>query len=296
MTQSHAGLREDVIKGSAQPRPSLPIEPLIRIRPGRRSPLADIREIWDRRELVLMLTWRDLKVRYKQTLLGVSWAILQPLMMTIVFVAFFSVIVRIPSDGAPYPLFAYSGLLVWVFFSQTISAGTQSLSSHGQLLNKVYFPRLVLPLTNVLVRLTDLAAASIFLVALMAYYRIHIGFGLLLVPVLLIQLSIFALAFSAWLAAIHLKYRDIGSLLPVLLQAWMFASPVVYPADLIPDAWRPYYLLNPVAGILENLRAVITDAPIQMGLFATTSVTITVISLAMLWAYYRSSADMADIF
>ncbi len=276
---------------------SLSIEPLIKIRPIRKSFASDLLEIWRYRELFLALVWRDLKVRYKQTALGIAWAILQPLLMTLVFAVFFGIVVRVPAEGGvPYPLFACSGLLAWLLFSQTVVAGSQCLSGNGYLINKVYFPRLILPLVNVCVRLVDFAAASVVLVALMCYYRVGITPNILLVPFLIMQLAVLAFALSAWLAALHLKYRDVGSLLPVAMQIWMFVSPIVYPASLISTNWRKLYFLNPLAGILENLRAALLGLPLSTNTLSVSVVTTLVITAFSLWAFHAMSRGLSDVF
>ena len=277
--------------------PSVLAEPLIKIRPGGKSFAADLKEIWAHRELFLVFVWRDLKVRYKQTALGIAWAILQPLLMTLVFAVFFGIVVRVPlSDAVPYPLFACSGLLAWLFFSQTIVAGSQSLSGHGHLINKVYFPRLILPLTNVCVRLVDFAAASIVLFGLMCYYGTGFSRNILLFPVLILQLAVLGFALSAWIAALHLKYRDVGSLLPVALQIWMFVSPIVYPSSLISPSWRRLYFLNPLAGIIETLRAALLGLPIDANAFFVSIAATLALSGLSLWAFHLMSRDLADIF
>lgn len=272
-------------------------EPLIKIRPRTRSFAESLREIWSYRELFFVFIWRDLKMRYKQTALGVAWAILQPLLMTLVFAVFFGLVVGGQlNGGAPYPLFACSGLLVWIFFSQTVAAGSQTLSGHGYLINKVYFPRLLLPLANVCVRLVDLAAASVVLIGLMIYYRVALSWSILLVPVFIFQLSILAFSLSACLAALHLRYRDVGSLLPVALQIWMFASPIVYPSGLIPAGWRKIYFLNPLAGVLENLRAAVFGFPLQANAAAISALVTLIVTALSLWAFHKMSRGLADVF
>lgn len=274
----------------------LPKEPLIRIRPGRKSLVEDSREIWEQRELFFMFVWRDLKMRYKQTVLGVGWVVLQPLLMTLVFTIFFGIVVRVPSDGIPYPLFAYSGLVPWMFFSQVVAAGTQSLTGHGYLISNIYFPRLMLPLVNVCVRLVDVFVASVVLIGLMFYYGIGLSWNFLLFPLLIFQLAVLGFGLSAFLARLHLKYRDISSLLPVALQVWMFVSPTVYPPSLISGKWRKVYFLNPIAGIIENLRAALFGLPFDSNaLFLSLVVTLAVTTLS-LWAFYRMSKDIADVF
>ena len=276
--------------------PSLSLKPLLKIRARKKSLTEDFREMWAQRDLFLIFVWRDLKVRYKHTVLGISWVLLHPLLMTLVFTIFFGIVVRVPSDGVPYPLFAFSGLLPWMFFSQTVAAGTQSLSGHGYLINTIYFPRLVLPLINVCVRLVDVLVASAVLIGLMLYYGIRPGPRFLLFPILILQLAVLAFSLSACLARLQLKYRDVNSLLSIVLQVWMFASPIVYPASLIGGRWRKIYFLNPLAGVIENLRAALFGLPFDTGsLFMSIPVTL-VLSGLSLWAFYAMSKDLADVF
>lgn len=291
-------LADDIAaSANAEPRLSaLPLEPVIKIRPQKKSLTEDFKEIWAQRELFLVFVWRDLKMRYKQSVLGIGWVILHPLLMTLVFTLFFGIVVRVPSDGIPYPVFAYSGLLAWMFFSQAIAAGTQSLSTHGHLINYIYFPRLMLPLVNVCVRLVDVFVASIVLVALMFSYGMGLSWRALLFPVLILQLAVLAFGLSAFLARLHLKYRDVSSLLPVILQVWMFASPTVYPPSLIGPNWRKIYFLNPIAGVIENLRAALFGSPFDLSALLISIVITIVLTLVSLWAFYAMSKDLADVF
>jgi lipopolysaccharide transport system permease protein len=237
-----------------------------------------------------------MKARYKQTILGLGWAILQPLSLALVFVIFFGIVVRVPSDGIPYSIFAYSGLLVWLFFSQAVATGCQTLSGHGPLLNQIYFPPLILPLANIFVRLVDFLAAAAVLGGLMFYYGIKPGWIILALPILILQLAILAFGLSAALAALHMKYRDVGSLLPVILQIWMFCSPIVYPASLIGGRWRRLYLLNPLVGIVENFRAVLFGLPLDLSAIRISILMTLVLTAASLWIFCALSRDMADVF
>ena len=202
------------------------------------------------RELLYFLTWRDLKVRYKQTIIGVTWVVLQPLLMTIVFTVFFGMFARVPSDGPPYPLFAYSGLLLWLFFSSTIGGTSNSLVGSANLITKIYFPRLIIPTAATAARLVDLAIGFVILVGLMIYYHSPIHRTILMLPVILAMISLFALAIGMWTSALNVKYRDVGVVMPVLIQLWMFASPIVYPSTIVPAKYRGFYNLNPLAAIL----------------------------------------------
>src|SRR3954462_1129826 len=206
------------------------------------------------RDLLYTLSAHRISVRYKQTVLGFAWAILQPVMMMVIFTAVFSVLARMPSDGTPYALFAYSALLPWTFFNTAVSTGTNSLVSHTQLITKVYFPREILPITYLIAALFDFAIGCVVLMALMFWYHVPFSlqaFGLL--P-LIALLALWTLAVALILAAIQVRFRDIGVALPVLLQLLMFASPIIYPLSVVPAAWREWYLLNPLAGIVSSFR------------------------------------------
>jgi lipopolysaccharide transport system permease protein len=233
----------------------LPETPLIKIRVGNRWSSIDLREIWAHRELLYFLVWRDLKVRYKQTILGASWVILQPLLMTLVFAVFLGKIARVPSGSVPYVLFLYSGLLPWTFFSNAVSSSSHSLIASAHMITKVYFPRSIVPAAALLVRLSDFLIASVTLIILMLYYSQPFTWAILIAPLLMLHLTLLALGLGLWFSALNVKYRDIGTALPVLLQLWMFASPIIYPSSLVPQQWKWTYDLNPLAGIIEGFRA-----------------------------------------
>lgn len=232
-----------------------PGAPLFKIRASQSPVTSQLREVWAHRELLYFLIWRDLKVRYRQTLLGAAWVILQPLLTTLVFTVFMGKLARIPSDGIPYPLFAYAGLLPWMFFSTAVSASGYSLINNSYIVTKVYFPRLIIPAAMVGVRLVDFLVASVVLVALMLAYGVSVSASMLMLPLLMVQITIFTLGISFWFSALNVRYRDIGTLLPVVIQLWMFASPIIYPSSLVPDRWRTLYSLNPIAGMVEAMRA-----------------------------------------
>lgn len=282
--------------GFASDHSAATLTPLITIRPHRISLYSQVKEIWAFRELLFVFVWRDMKARYKQTILGLGWAILQPLSLALVFVIFFGIVVRVPSDGVPYPLFAYSGLLVWLFFAQAVGTGCQSLSGHGALINQIYFPPLILPLANIFVRLVDFLAAAAVLGGLMFYYGIKPTWIILVLPILILQLAILAFGLSAALAALHMKYRDIGSLLPVILQIWMFCSPIVYPASLIGGRGRRIYLLNPLVGIVESFRAVLFGLPLDISAIRISILMTLALTAASLWIFCVLSKDMADVY
>ena len=237
--------------------------PLIKISATRSAIIPQVKEAWDHRELLYFLIWRDLKVRYRQTLLGVAWVILQPVLMTLVFTIFFSKLGHFQSEGVPYPLFAYAGLLPWTFFSNSILTGSSSLLSNSYIITKVYFPRVLIPTAIVGVRLVDFLIASAVLIGLMLFYRVGITRHMLILPVLVAESTLLAVAIASWLSVLNTKYRDIGTLLPVLIQLWMFASPIIYPSSMVPTRWRSLYSLNPLVGIIENFRAAFFGLPFE---------------------------------
>jgi lipopolysaccharide transport system permease protein len=250
-------LQEDslVATKAARNHPLLPSEPTIKIRPESSGIISNLQEVWAHRELLYFLIWRDLKVRYKQTLLGVAWVILQPLLMALIFAVFMGRLARVPSDSVPYAVFAYAGLLPWLFFSNSVASGSHSLVANNYVIAKIYFPRLVLPIAVVGVRLVDFLVAFSVLIGMMLYYGIHLTQSILMLPVVMTQLTLFSLGMSIWFSALNARYRDVSAVLPVLLQLWMFMSPIIYPVSLVPPKWRLLYALNPVSGIIEGFRA-----------------------------------------
>jgi lipopolysaccharide transport system permease protein len=213
-----------------------------------------LKELWDYRELLFILVWRDIKVRYKQTALGAIWAILQPVLATVVFSIFFGRFAKVPSDGIPYPVFAYVGLLPWQLFAYALNESTNSLVSNQNLITKVYFPRLVIPLSAVLAGLVDFAIAFVVLLGLFWRYGIVPSASLVVLPVFILLAVASALAIGLWLSALNVQYRDVRYTIPFLTQLWLFATPVVYPSSLVPEKWRALYGLNPMAGVVEGFR------------------------------------------
>src|SRR5882762_6976796 len=273
----------------------LPAEPLIKIRARRALDLMNVREIWEHRELLYFLVWRDLKARYKQTILGILWVILQPLMMTLVFTIFLGKLVRVQTGATPYPLFLYAGLLPWTFFSNAVSSGSYSLLASAQMITKVYLPRLVIPAAAVTVRLSDFLVASAVLIVLMFYYGIYPGWQILLLPALVLEIALLALALSALLSALNVKYRDTGTALPVMLQLWMFASPIVYPRNYVPARWEWAYQVNPLTGIIEGFRSAFLGLPINRQGLAISWLVTTILLVFSMFVFRRLEDDFADI-
>jgi lipopolysaccharide transport system permease protein len=236
--------------GVRQPQPS----PSIVIEPRRGLLNIDVGTLWQYRELLYFLIWRDVKVRYKQTIIGMAWVVLQPVLTMIVFTLVFGRFAKIPSDGIPYPVFIFAALLPWNLFASALGRGGDSVVQHANLISKVYFPRLVLPIAGVISPVIDFGVAFVVLIALMAGYGIAPGAGILALPLFVLLAMLTALAVSLWTSALNVRYRDVGHAIPFLIQLWMFASPVAYPVSIVPERWRLLYSLNPMAGVIEGFR------------------------------------------
>lgn len=241
------------VSPSAPPGEAPKTLPLV-IEPVRGWTGGVFKEVWEYRELLYFLVWRDLKVRYKQTAIGAAWAVLQPLLAAALFTLVFSQFARVPSDGLPYPLFAYAGLLPWQLFSYALTESTNSVVTHQQLIKKVYFPRIFLPLTPVLAGLVDFPIASVVLIALLAVFKVGIGWKILALPLALAMAVLVTFSVAIWLAALNVKYRDVRHAVPFLIQVWFFATPIVYPSSLIPQYLRASWALNPMASVVDIFR------------------------------------------
>jgi lipopolysaccharide transport system permease protein len=254
----------------------------------------DFNELWSYRELAWVLTERDIKVRYKQTVLGFAWAVIQPVMMMVVFSIFFGGLAKMPSDGVPYPIFVYAGLLPWTFFANAISGAANSLVGSANLLSKIYFPRLIIPLSAVGGGLVDFAIAAAVLLIMCFWYGIGWSVNLLAAPLLLLGTTFIALGVGVLLSALNVAYRDFRYVIPFLVQLWMFATPVVYPASLVPAEWRWLLFLNPMAGFIEGFRASFLGLPLDWTAIAL-SLAVSVMVFAAAVAYFerveRSFAD-----
>lgn len=258
--------------------------------------LTHLRELADAHELLYIWTLRDFKVRYSQSLLGAAWAILQPLSLMIVFSLIFSFFIRVPTDGVPYPAFAYSALLVWTFFANSLSMAMPSLVNNINLVSKIYFPREILPIAANLVSMIDFAIAAIIFVFLMVVYKISVGWTIIFLPLLLIIQIIFTLGISLAAAAINVFYRDVRFVIPLGLQIWMYLSPVFYPASLVPERLQPIYFLNPMATLIESYRQVIFFNRPPDWLYLSITVAITLAVAAASYRYFKHAERMfADL-
>lgn len=273
-----------------------PYAATLRIEPSREPWRLDLAEIWRYRHLALLLTWRDLRIRYKQTLLGAAWAILQPLSTMLFFGLFFGRLARLPSDGLPYPIFYYSALLPWLYVSHVVANGTSVLHEHARIIGRVYFPRIVLPVASVLGGLVDLGVAFIVLILMMFWYGLIPSMWLPAVVFFLVLAVLTATALSLWLSALNSRFRDVKYGLTFALQLWMFASPVVYPMTLVPEAWRPLYALNPMAVVIQGFRWALTG----QGFPGATPIAVSTVCVIALLAgglvfFRRTEAVMADL-
>jgi len=255
----------------------------------------DLRQLWDYRELLYFLIWRDIKIRYKQTLLGAGWAIIQPLFAMLLFTLFFGKLARIPSDGVPYPLFAYAGLLPWTFFANALTNSGNSLVGSSSLITKVYFPRVIIPAAAVLAGLLDFVIAFLLLIPMLMYYRIAVTWNLLLVPVFVCLAMFLALGVGMWLSALNVKYRDIRYALPFLIQLWLFASPVIYPVSIMPERWRWVLALNPMTGIIEGFRASLFGGKLDALTTLISAAMTIVILIISFFAFQRVEDSFADV-
>jgi len=280
----------------SRPAPyTLPTKPITTIKASRPWAPLNLRSVWNYRELLYFLIWRDIKVRYKQTVLGAAWAIIQPLIMMLIFTFFFGKLARIPTEGVPSGLFYYAGLSLWMFFSNSAMSGANSLTSSTNLITKVYFPRLIIPSAAVLAGVLDFAIASILLFPLLFFYGFGVNWRLLLLLPISILTTMLALAMGILFSALNTKYRDVRYALPFLLQVWMFVSPIIYAASLVPRELRWLLALNPLTGIVGSYRAALFGQPIHWGALAY-SILLTLIFLSFAaYTFRRMEKSFAEV-
>jgi lipopolysaccharide transport system permease protein len=255
----------------------------------------NLRELWSYRDLFFLLTWRDVKVRYKQTVMGAAWAIIQPLSMMVIFSVFFGLLMGIQTDGMPYAVFFYCGLVPWTFFSSAVNTSSSSLVNSSYLITKVYFPRVFIPAAAVCAGIVDVLIASTILVGLSFYYGIPLTLGLLILPLLVLEVVLLALAVGVWLAALTVKHRDVRHALPFVLQVWFFVTPIIYSTSLVPEKWRWVMSLNPLTGIVEGIRAALGGKEFDWPALAVSLVITLAISVCSVWAFRRIERSIADL-
>ncbi len=283
------------IDSNKQSPNKLPDKPVVVIESRRGSLAINLRDLWQYRDLLYILTLRDIKVRYKQTVLGILWAIIQPLFMMIIFTLFFGRLAGIPSDGIPYPLFAYAGLLPWTFFSNALNNSGNSLVGNSSLITKVYFPRMIIPIAAVGSSLIDFVISFGLLILLMLYYNIGFSPGVLMLPILILLTVLLTIGIGMWMSALNVKYRDIRYALPFVIQLWMFATPIIYPSSLIPDKWRWLFRINPLTGLIEGYRSAIFGKPFDLTGLAISIFFIFVVLIYSAYTFRQMERRFADI-
>ncbi|HOX35086.1 MAG TPA: ABC transporter permease [Methanoregulaceae archaeon] len=269
--------------------------PTLVIRPPRKWVPVDLKELWAYRELVTAFTLRDIKLRYKQTGLGIAWAVLQPLLTMVIFTVIFGGLAKIPSEGVPYPLFVLAALLPWMLFAEGLTRSTTSMITNANIMTKVYFPRLIMPLSSIISPLVDFGVSFVILLAMMVYFGFMPSITIVFLPLFLLLALATSLGVGLWLSALNVRYRDFQYTIPFLIQIWMFASPVVYASSLVPEQLRVYYGLNPMAGVIEGFRWTLlgTGAPGPMVLVSAGMVALLLIS--GMFYFRRMEQYYADI-
>ncbi|HXX44385.1 MAG TPA: ABC transporter permease [Candidatus Acidoferrales bacterium] len=283
------------MNATAQTR-TLEKSPVIRITPPARWWEIPFGEVWEYRELLYFFVWRDIKIRYKQTAIGAAWAVLQPLLTMIVFTLFFGKLAHIPSDGLPYPIFYYSALLPWIYFAASLQNTTNTIVENQRVVTKVYFPRLILPLSSVCSGLVDFGVSFVMFVVMMIYFGMRPSAAVLWLPAFLLLALLTALGVGLWLSALNAIYRDVRYVVPFLVQFWMFASPVAYPSSLVPEKWRWVFGLNPMTGVIEGFRWSLSghgEAP-GRSLFVSMGVVILVLFTGVSY-FHRMETTIADV-
>jgi len=279
-------------------------EEILVLRPSRGWSALNLLDLWRYRELIYFLIWRDIKVRYKQTVLGASWAILQPFLTMVVFTIFFGNLAKVPSDNVPYPIFSYTGLLPWGLFAKALTDAGRSMVVNRSMITKIYFPRLVIPLASVLAGVVDFLLAFIVLIGMMIYYNSPAGgsydfsirSAIFSLPLFLLLTVITALGVGLWLSALNVLYRDINYIMPFLTQLWFFITPIAYPSSMIPEKWQLIYALNPMTGVVEGFRWALLGTETAPGPMLAVSTTISIIILVTgLFYFRRMERTFADL-
>jgi homopolymeric O-antigen transport system permease protein len=267
-----------------------------RLEPAKNWPSLNLGELWEARELIYFLIWRDIKVRYKQTILGASWAIIQPLFTMLIFSLFFGRLAKVPSDSIPYPLFSFTALVPWTYFANALTQGSNSLVSNSSLIKKVYFPRLAIPISKILSALIDFGLAFILVLGMCFYYGVHPTLRALWVPLFLLLAMVTALGAAFWLSALNVSVRDVEQTLPFLVQVWLFATPIAYPSSLLSQPWRTLYGINPMVGVVEGFRWALLGANTTPGpMLAVSSVAAGAVLISGAYWFRRMEKTFADV-
>ena len=270
-------------------------DPVVRIRPSSGWVSLGLTEFWEYRELLYFLTWREVLVRYKQTALGAAWAVIQPFFAMVVFSIFFGKLAKMPSDGVPYPIWSYAALLPWQYFSNALSNASNSVVGNANLIKKVYFPRLVVPVSSVLSGVVDFAIAFVILIIMMAFYGVRPTMAIFLLPAFLLLALVTALGTSLWISALNVEYRDFRYVVPFLTQFWLFATPVVYPSSLLGEPWRTVYGLNPMVGVIEGFRWALLGTNPPGPMLAVSAVVACLVFVSGAYYFRRMERTFADV-
>ncbi len=266
------------------------------IKPSRGWAALNLRELWLYRELIFFMTWRDLKVRYKQTLLGASWAILQPFLTMVIFSIFFGNLAKVPSDGVPYPIFSYTALVPWILFSKALQDASRSLVANSHMITKVYFPRMILPLSSIMAGVVDFLIAFVVLLGMMVFFNIFPTVNVWVLPLFLLLALVTAVGVGLWLSALNVLFRDINYILPFLTQFWMYLTPVAYPSSMIPAEWQVIYALNPMTGVVEGFRWALLGTGQPPGIMTlVSSITAVVLLISGMFYFKRMERLFADM-
>jgi lipopolysaccharide transport system permease protein len=273
----------------------LPEKPVLTIEPRKSWAPLNIGDLWASRELLYFLMWRDIKVRYKQTALGAAWAVIQPLITMLIFTYCFGKLAHVSTEGVPAPIFYYTGLLLWTFFSNGVTSGASSLVGNSNLITKVYFPRLIIPSAAVGAGLVDFAIAAALLIPLLIYYGFPVTWSYLLILPVILLTTLLALGVGIWFSALNVKYRDVRYALPFVIQTWMFSSPIIYPMSLVPEEWRWVYALNPVVGIVESFRGLFLNRPVSWGALGYSAAFTVIMLIYSSYMFRRMERSFAEV-
>jgi lipopolysaccharide transport system permease protein len=270
--------------------------PVIRIEPSKGWVSLKLKELWDYRELLYFFIWRDIKVRYKQTVLGGAWAVIQPFFTMVVFSLFFGRLAKIPSDGLPYPIFSFAALVPWTFFSNGLSKASTGLVGNANLIKKVYFPRLAIPIANILSGVVDFVLAFMMLIGMMIFFGITPTINMLWLPFLLLLALVTSLGVSLWLSAMNVQFRDVQYIIPFITQFWLFATPIAYPSSLLSEPWRTIYAINPMVGVVEGFRwALLGTNTVQGPMIIVSSLVALLLLISGLFYFRRLEKTFADV-
>ena len=296
MLGTHSEARPSPLPSADEPQSTATAPSIVRIEPSHGWTSLKLDELWEYHELLYFLVWRDISVRYKQTVLGAAWAIIQPFFTMVVFSLFFGRLAQIPSDGVPYPIFSYAALVPWTFFANGVSQSSNSLVGSANLIKKVYFPRLAIPIATVLSGVVDFVLAFVVLLGMMFYYGVALTMNIVWLPLLLLLALVTSLGVGLWFSALNVQFRDVRYTVPFLTQFWMFATPIAYPSSLLSEPWRTLYGLNPMVGVVEGFRwALLGTTPAPGAIIVASSLVALGVLVGGAFYFRRMEKNFADV-